>query len=111
MKKVVFNRNFGGFSISKECAQWLADRGNKECIELLKRRYGVEDSEFYGYIEWTPRHDALLVMAVEELGPSLAGGDGCELDVHELVGRRYYIEEYDGSESVIEPHTIPWIEV
>ena len=110
VRKVVYNRCFGGFAISRECAQWLADRGNKECIDMLNEPCD-EPSGFYGNLYDTPRHDALLVMAVEHLGTEKASGGSSELSVHELQSDRYYIDEYDGSESVVEPHTINWIEV
>ena len=111
MKKVVYNTCFGGFSISKECAQYMSDRGNKECMEMLTKsaedkHEGVDD--IGGSLWDTPRHDAILVMAVEHLGSEKASGDCAVLEVHELKDDRYYIEEYDGSESVIEPHTISW---
>ena len=111
MTKVVYNRCFGGFSISKECAQWLADRGNKECMDMISDQPLSSAGGFYGHLGATPRHDVLLVMAVEHLGTKKASGSHAELAVHELKGDRYYIDEYDGSESVVEPHTITWTKV
>ena len=105
MKKVVYSSCFGGFSVSKVCAEWMADRGNTECMELL------EHDDFYGCLDDTPRHDALLVMAVEHLGTKKASGSSARLTVHELRGDRYYIDEYDGAESVVEPDDVEWIEV
>ena len=107
MKKVAYNVCFGGFNISKECAEWLALRGNKECMGLLADR----EDDFYGGIHETVRHDALLVMAIEHLGSEVASGNCAELAIYELKGDRYYIDEYDGSESVVEPHTINWTKV
>ena len=116
--KVVYNTCFGGFSISKECAQYMANRGNKECMELLARSAedkhdepGGDDLWFSGGLYDTPRHDAILVMAVEHLGSERASGDSAALEVHELTNDRYYIDEYDGTETVIEPHTISWIAI
>ena len=110
MKKVVFNNCFGGFGVSMEAVRWMADRGHVEANRLLKR-----DKEVIGGLDWygnlqCERHDALLVMAVEELGEK-ANGQSAELCVHTLKGDRYYIDEYDGSESIVEPHTINWTEV
>lgn len=115
--KVVYNVCFGGFSISKECAEYMADRGNIECIELLTNfaenkdpgRHG--DEWFTGNLWDTPRHDAILVMAVENLGSEAASGDCSDLQIHELQSDRYCIEDYDGSESVIEPQSIVWVVV
>ena len=103
--KVVYNTCFGGFGISKACAEFMADRGSSEAMELLD----VDDGEFYGYLDATPRHDAILIMAVEHLGTRKASGSSAELKVHELKSDRYYIDEYDGSESVVEPKDINWI--
>ena len=100
--KVVYNTEFGGFSISRECAQWMSDHGSKECWDMLKQ------PEFCGYLHDTPRHDILLVMAVEALGLEVASGDGATLALHELTSDRYLIDEYDGVEYITEPHTVDW---
>ena len=106
MNKVVYNADFGGFSISKKCAERMAELGNQEAKELLKEE---SVGRFYGYIYDTPRHDPTLVQAVEELGAS-ANGRNANLQVYSLVnGTKYLIREYDGSESVIEPEDLNWI--
>ena len=104
--KVVYNATYGGFSISRACAVRMAELGNKEAAEL------IEDlgDRFYGYLAETPRHDPVLVQAVEELGEA-AGGSVSSLGVHELSGRKYIIKEYDGAETVVEPEDIYWVEV
>ena len=101
--KVVYNSRYGGFTISRACAERMAELGNKEAAEL------IEDlgDHFFGYLEETPRHDPALVRAVEELGDD-AGGSVSKLCVHELIGRKYIIESYDGLETVVEPHDIVW---
>ncbi len=109
MKKVVYNTDYGGFSLSKECFEWMADRGHPAAIRILDEGRDTEYEGFYGYWDG-PRHEALLVMAVEALGEN-ANGTNSSLGVHTLKGNRYYIDEYDGSESVVEPHTINWTEV
>jgi len=106
MKKVVYNACFGGFSISKKCAQFMADRGNTEAIDMIDN----VGERWHGRLWDTPRHDAILIMAVEALG-SEASDDMSDLAVRELKGNRYIIDEYDGSESVVEPHNIQWIKI
>ena len=103
--KVVYNATYGGFSISRACAQRMAELGNKEAAEMIAGEDA--DDRFYGYLYETPRHDPALVQAVEELGDA-AGGDLAALAVHELIGRKYIIDNYDGSESVVEPQDIVW---
>lgn len=104
MTKVVYNGCFGGFSISKECAEYMANLGNKECLRNLESE---SDGMFYGYLDDTPRHDAILVLAIEALGEK-ANGTSASLQVREIKGDRYYIDEYDGSESVVTPQDIKW---
>jgi len=105
--KVVCNRCFGGFSISRKCAEHMAQLGSEEAKELLK--IVVEDD--YWHAGWDgDRHDPILVKAVLELGPD-ADGDCADLRVVELEGDRYIIDEYDGIESVVEPSDINWIVV
>lgn len=104
MVKVVYNQSFGGFSISKKCAEWMASRGNQEAAEML------EYKTFHGYYDG-PRHDPLLVMAIEELGEEESSGDMSRLAIKRLEGKKYFIREYDGSETVIEPQDVNWIEV
>jgi hypothetical protein len=106
VNKVVYNASYGGFSISKECAEWLADRGHRGAAALIEE--GDADG-FYGYWDGA-RHDALLVMAVEALGEK-ASGNVANLQVKRLIGKKYIIREYDGDEVVVEPDDINWIEV
>lgn len=104
--KVVYNNCFGGFVISRACAERMAELGNKEAQSMLEK----EPDRFYGFIYETPRHDSALVQAVEELGED-ASGHGANLRIHELSGNKYFIDEYDGSETVVEPKDVCWITV
>ena len=77
--------------------------------------YGSEHDDHYvsGYISTEgdyPRHDPELVKTVEDLG-SEANGSHARLKIKELKGNRYVIDEYDGSERVVEPDDINWITV
>ena len=104
--KVVYNNCFGGFVISRACAERMAELGNKEAQSMIE----AESYRFHGFIYETPRHDSILVQAVEELGED-ASGDMSELRIYELSGDKYFIDEYDGSETVVEPKDVCWIEV
>jgi hypothetical protein len=53
------------------------------------------------------RHDPILVQVVEELGDK-ANGMCAKLAIEEVSGP-YRIDEYDGSESVVEPDGYDWI--
>ena len=68
--KIVINNCYGGFSISRKAAEFMAARGNErarlELEQSKKRFYG------YGYVEGMDgayeRTDPDLVAAVEALG-------------------------------------------
>ena len=54
------------------------------------------------------RHDPILIQAVEEVGLKESAGEMTKLQICELRGDRYRIEEYDGWEKVVEPEDIMW---
>ena len=86
MRKVVINRCFGGFSLSKEA------------LDLL----GQEWDSIY----WPDdkRTDSLLVEVVEELGER-AFGECARLKVVEIPEDvQWSIKEHDGNEWVAENH-------
>ena len=83
MKKIVVNRVFGGFNLSKEAKSYL----NKE--------------SFY-YEVYDHRSDEDLVFAVENLGSHKASGDFAKLCVAEIPDEAtdWMIIDYDGLETV-----------
>lgn len=89
MIKVVYNACHGGFGLSKKA------------LTLL----GLDD-------EWSARelkrHDPDLVYVVETLGSEAASGKYADLQI-EVVEDLYWIDEYDGAETVWTPDTIPWV--
>lgn len=103
MRKIVVNFCYGGFSVSKEAAKFMAKRGNAIAIAELeiadkKRR------EWYGNSDY-PRDDEDLVAAVETLGTDASSGDCSRLVVVEIPEDvHWHIEEYDGMEHVAENH-------
>lgn len=104
--KIVINKCFGGFSISKEAAELMAkngcERAKKEIEESGKEWYG------YGYVDGMRggyhRTSEHLIFAVETLKEN-ANGSCASLQVIEIPdGIDYYIDNYDGIESVHENH-------
>jgi hypothetical protein len=90
MHKVVINATWGGFTLS-EAAE-----------ERFKELTGRE------YRPWNfPRHDPILVQVVEELGAA-ASGEVANLEVREIKGTQYHIDEYDGYEYLYTPETMRW---
>ena len=89
MIKIVINRCFGGFSLSKAAYEEL----------------GLEWDD-YGFAYNDNRTDPNLVACVEKLGPA-ANGDFADLGVIEIPDDvEYEITEYDGLEKVEEKHRI-----
>lgn len=84
--KVVINKCYGGFDISKEAKEEL-------------KKLGVEDPD------WTiNRTDPRLIEVVEKLG-KLADGDHAKLKIVEIPDDvDWYIDDYDGVEWVAETH-------
>ena len=86
--QIVINRCYGGFGLSKEAETWLAKRGLWEKYPDLDCIYDI------------PRHEPLLVECVKTLGDS-ANGMYAKLVVETVTSHAYYIDEYDGIETVV----------
>lgn len=111
MAKVVYNACFGGFGLSALAVVGMADLGHEGAQAAIEAG-GEGDNNALGRFGYDIcRHDPILVQVVEELGPKLAGGDYAKLYVHELVGNRYVIDDYDGNETVVEPEDMTWVVV
>ncbi len=100
--KVVYNRRYGGFSLSAEARKWLIARRWRYADKLSEPRYGMV------LVGDVPRHDPLLVECVETLG-ARAGGECAALAI-ETVERAYEITEYDGNETVHERYVSGYTE-
>jgi len=86
-RKIVINKCYGGFGLSKEAVARL-------------KELGLEDYSEYE----TPRDDPRLVQVVEELGRE-ANGEFAELCIVEIPSNAgWEIEDYDGIEWVAETH-------
>lgn len=99
MNKIVVNRCFGGYSLSKEAVQWLLENGNEDTKNEVAK---YEDVAFS-----CNRHNQDLVKCVEILGER-ANGECAELEIEHIEGNQYRITEYDGYESVETPESIKW---
>lgn len=113
--KIVYNACFGGFGLSLEAQELYAKKIGAEIV-FEKTTYGweyhyiVKDGKhIYDY--QIPRHDPHLVEVVEELG-SKASSWSAKLEIREITGNQYMIDEYDGSEEVITPYDAKsWVTV
>lgn len=112
MPKVVVNACFGGFGLSHEAVMRYGELANINLVcqmgienhHISYYKDGVisDDTHFYpGDIE---RDDPILVQVVEELGRS-ANGEYAELRIADVPDDiQWYIDDYDGSETVREIH-------
>lgn len=126
-RKVVYNRCFGGFSLSEEAIQRYFQLKGWELL-VVPGDFGInyhfkgpfpdgitvenavehidELDDSYWYDRYVDRDDPILVQVVEELGEK-ADGSFARLAIAEVEGP-YRIDEYDGQESVMEPKDYTW---
>lgn len=110
-RKVVYNSCYGGFSLSLEASKMYLELSGK----TPKFHVGKSSWEKHWYVEKpfdfycrdVTRHDPILVQTVETLGKKANGGCA-DLRISTVTGP-YRIKEYDGYESVHEPHDEDYI--
>lgn len=111
MNKVVYNSEYGGYCLSLQAAEWLAENGREKIKVYVKEELRKRPNDYYGYRLYDiVRHDPDLVRCVETLGRK-ANGWLAELEVEELKGNRYRIDNHDGMEVVIEPEDEEYITI
>lgn len=114
MTKIVVNRCFGGFGLSHEAIMRYAElagftlytRGEGSIVHYSKTNDNelFYKDEYYFYDGEFQRTDPILIRVVEELGEK-ADGWAASLEVVEVPdGIEWYIDEYDGRETVRETH-------
>ena len=106
MNKVVINKCYGGFSLSRMAAERLLETGFED--EDLKRQLLGNIRDIDSYRPHIPRHHPLLVQVVEELGEN-ASGSYANLQVVSIDEDFYQIDEYDGWETIETPNSQIWI--
>lgn len=100
--KIVINRCFGGFGLSKKAIDMYAKKKGLNPGKWNDSYDYYEDGDFYD--RDIPRNDSLLVEIVETLGNE-SWGKHAKLKVVEIPdGILWQIEEYDGFEHVAEVH-------
>lgn len=88
--KVAINRCFGGFGLSEEAYKYL----------------GLKWDGFgYAYRDYEMRTDPALIECIEKLGSEKASGLLSHVEVVEIPDDvDWYIDDYDGMETVEEKH-------
>jgi len=104
MPKIVINKCYGGYSLSRRAVQALAERKALPTVEKYDYLYLVyPDGTELGPAD-IPRDDPDLVAVVESLGTE-ANGRHSELKIVTVPDNvNWYIDEYDGAEHVAERH-------
>ena len=124
--KIVYNSCYGGYSLSDKAIDWLSEHGSERTKNFIAQKRieakEIEDftsasqeriynvAKFYvmdAVRSFLKRHDPDLVAVVEALGKEV-NGTFSELDIEEIDEDKYFIEEYDGRETVVTPDDICW---
>lgn len=107
----MYNACYGGYSLSLTAMKWLAENGRDEIKAIAGQYLRKSPDEKYGFhCDEIQRHDPDLVRCVETLGYE-ANGQCANLEVRELKGNRYRIDDYDGYEEVYEPEDEEYITI
>jgi hypothetical protein len=103
--KIVVNRCYGGFSVSRKVVELLnARKGFNMNLEYGYLYLNEEDEIKYGASQ-IHRNDPDLIAIIEELGIEASTGNLAELEIVEIpAGVEWTIEEYDGREWIAEKH-------
>ena len=97
--KIVINRCYGGFSVTEDVVKELGFKWGGYGF-LSNSDFGIEDSNYDKF-----RSDPRLIAAIEKIGLLESSGGCAELDIVEVPdGIDWYVDEYDGMESVHENH-------
>ena len=106
--KIVINKCYGGFEVSCDVIKELGFHDKEKfCkyykgIPLENSDFGIESDDIYAY-----RTDERLIKAIEKVGLKKASGSFAELKIVEIPDDvEYYIDDYDGIESIHEVHRI-----
>lgn len=114
MMKVVINRCFGGFGLSNEAMERVldlkqiayykeTDKYNNIYYYTKAQNENEVDNEYIYECDFE-RNDPALIQAVEEFGEK-ANGPHASLKIINIPdGIEWYVDEYDGRETVREYH-------
>ena len=97
---VAYNSCFGGFALSKKAVAKLAVLKGFDPLNLTSEQN-------FSLLYKIERHDKDLIKVIEELGES-ANGECAKLSIMYLNSPIYKIDEYDGNETVKQPHSYEW---
>jgi hypothetical protein len=109
MKKVAYNSQYGGFSVSLAAHDRLIELGHPAAVKYeayMKLHNLRQEALRYKSVHYDDRdyhirrHDPLLIQVIEELKEA-ANGSCCSIKIDVLENNEHYvIEEFDGKEEV-----------
>ena len=123
--KVVINKCYGGFGVSRQLIEYLRKKNVKWALETpIYDGEKYDDGSFYIENEFNIWHtveeyrkdnnsffpdvnrtDKDLIEAIETLGSKVASGDASELKIVEIPENIHFmINDYDGVETIHETH-------
>ena len=118
--KIVFNDCYGGYALSDKAIDWLSEHGSERTRKFIAKKRAEANEKIKDYTSrvcvtadstrkfyvmdavrsFLERHDPDLVAVVEVLGKE-ASGSFSDLVIEEIDGDEYYIDEYDGKETIV----------
>lgn len=97
--KVVINKRHGGFSVSKKVYDYLGVEYDGYGY-ISNENFGIKSEDYQAY-----RTEPRLIEAIEKVGIEEAGGNFASLKIVEIPDDiEYYIDDYDGYETIHEAH-------
>lgn len=123
--KIIYNDCYGGYTLSDNAIDWLSEHGSESTKNFIaqKRIEAKEKEDFssasqdsidnakfyvmYAVRSFLKRHDPDLVAVVEALCKEV-NGTFSELAIAEIDEDKYFIDEYDGRETVVTPADVCW---
>lgn len=97
--KIVINKCYGGFSVSKKVYDELGLKWDGYGY-ISNDDLGITNGDYNAY-----RGDERLIKAIEKIGLKESSGELSELKIVEIPdGIEWYLDEYDGIESIHETH-------
>lgn len=123
--KIVYNDCYGGYTLSDKAIDWLSEHGSESTKNFIAQKRieakekedfssasqeSIDNAKFYvmdAVRSFLKRHDPDLVAVVEVLGKEV-NGTFSELAIAEIDEDKYFIDEYDGRETVVIPADLCW---